>query len=221
LLTFDSEFNLWAYGGGAASSIYLITSDGSLVYSAYPTRGTSSNEYISMAPDNNGHVYACGDTGRTTLDVFTATSATSGIAPTTYQLGSRGCGNQLLLDGAGHLFAISNGYSRIGLDYGTVDEYTTAGVVISPAGGYTGTSTGEQPVITNDANAPLSSIGVPMISGAIDGSGNLWVINPDTSNSGGSGNSTGNMLVEFVGMAAPVVTPTVTATVNGQLGSRP
>ena len=225
-LVFDSTFNLWSYDY-SASTIYQITTDGSLIYSAYPTRSTGSTQAMSLAADNLGNVYACGDAGGTTLDVFNVGLVASGNPPTTtYPLGSRGCGQQLLLDGQGHLFAISNGFGRAGITGSTIDEYTTAGVAISPANGYTGTSSTEQPTITIDGNAATSSnLGYSPRTGAIDGSGNLWLVNADTSNSGGSGCatacSTGNVLVEFIGIAAPVVTPTSAALVNGQLGARP
>lgn len=221
-LAFDSTFNLWGYDY-TASTIYQITADGSFVYSAFPTRGTGSTQAMSMAADNLGNIYACGDAGGTTLDVFTVGIVTSGNPPTTYQLpsGGRGCGEQLLLDGLGHLFAISNGFGRAGITGATIDEYTTQGVAISPVNGFTGTSSGEQPTITIDSNAPLSLFGFAPTTGAIDGSGNLWLVNADTSNSGGTGNSTGNVLVEFLGIAAPVVTPTSVALKNGQLGARP
>ena len=45
---------------------------------------------------------------------------------------------------------------------------------------------------------------------AIDGSGNLWVAN-----------FTGNTLTEFVGLAAPVVTPIAAGVANNTLGTRP
>jgi streptogramin lyase len=45
---------------------------------------------------------------------------------------------------------------------------------------------------------------------AIDGSGNVWVAN-----------FTGNTLTEFVGLAAPVVTPIAAGVANSTLGTRP
>ena len=45
---------------------------------------------------------------------------------------------------------------------------------------------------------------------AIDGSGNVWVANQNSS-----------ILTEIVGAAAPVVTPIVTATRTSKLGLRP
>jgi Chitobiase/beta-hexosaminidase C-terminal domain/IPT/TIG domain len=216
---FDSSFNLWSYDSGS-STIFQITTDGSLIYSAFPTRGTGSTQAMSLAADGMGNIYACGDVGGTTLDVFTAIP-TPGIA-NTYPVGSRGCGEQLLLDGLGHLFAINNGFGRAGHVGSTIDEYTTTGGAISPANGYTGTSSAEQPTITIDSNAPATdTLGYTPTTGAIDGSGNLWLVNADTSNSGGSGNPTGNVLVEFVGIAAPVVTPISAAVTNAQLGVRP
>jgi Chitobiase/beta-hexosaminidase C-terminal domain len=226
-MIFDSQNNLWADDiSSRDATLYLYAPDGSPIYSAYPTRGQGSSEVMSMAPDNAGNIYVCGDGGGTTLDVFNATSAMSGLAPTTYMLGSRGCGEQLLLDGQGHLFAISNGFTRDFQDFGTIDEYTTTGVAISPNSGYTGTSSAEQPTITQDPNVAIDALDFGTImaatAGAIDGSGNLWVINPDTNNGTGMGNSTtGNVLVEFVGLAAPVVTPVSAAMANGQYGVRP
>jgi hypothetical protein len=60
---------------------------------------------------------------------------------------------------------------------------------------------------------------VPGYGAAIDASGNLWVLNLDTNGS----TAPGNVLVEFVGLAAPVTTPTSVATagLSGQLGTRP
>jgi hypothetical protein len=61
---------------------------------------------------------------------------------------------------------------------------------------------------------------------AIDGSGNLWVMNHNTGEKaivGGtpSGALEGNMLVEYVGLAAPVTTPKAVETANTKQGKRP
>ncbi len=96
--------------------------------------------------------------------------------------------------------------------------------MISPQStGYTGTSSGEAPTINPDPSAPAPYSGefapIGGIAGAaIDGSGNLWVLNVNT---GASSTSAGNVLVEFVGIAAPVVTPTSLALQFGQVGVRP
>lgn len=225
-LVFDSASNpnLWGADSGN-STVYQIsttsTTDGSALYNAFPSGG---NFEVSLVADGTGNVYGCGDSSGT-LDVFTATP--SPTIANTYTIGSRGCGEQLLLDGQGHLFAISNGF---GFPSGAnIDEYTTLGTLLSPSpNGYTGTggtgtgTSGAEPAtIMQDINYSPSFF--PATAG-IDGSGNLWLINPTTSNSGGasgSGPATGNVLVEFVGIAAPVVTPTSVALTNGQLGTRP
>jgi hypothetical protein len=212
-LVFDSGLNLWGSDLGN-STVDQIFSDGS-ADSAFPSGG---NLQVSLAADNAGNVYGCGDSAGNILDVFMA-STSSTIQPAitnSYTLGSRGCGEQLLLDGQGHLFAVSNGFDFFPGPGNVIDEYTITGTLISPPGGYTGTSSAEPPTITVDRNYSPSFFPT---TGAIDGSGNLWVINLDTSDSGGGG-GTGNVLVEFVGLAAPVVTPTSVA-LSGQLGTRP
>jgi hypothetical protein len=214
-LAFDAGFNLWGYDYLDNTVYQISTTDGTILYQDPNAPGFQA---ISLAPDNTGNVYACGDNSENVLDVFTATPAPT-IA-STQTIGTQGCGEQLLLDGQGHLFAISNG---IGFPFGSsIDEYTTAGNMISPGTGYTGTSSAEPPTITIDNNLSFG-LGYYPTTGAIDGSGNLWLVNADTSNSGGTANPapTGNVLVEFVGIAAPVVTPTSVALTNGKLGLRP
>jgi len=210
-LIFDSGLNLWGADEGNDSVYQISTTDGSVLYDSFPFYG--GNFEVSLAADSAGNVYGCGDPAGNILDVFTV-----GAIANNYTLGSRGCGEQLLLDGQGHLFAISNGF---GFPSGAaIDEYTTTGTVLSPLNGYTGTSAAEPATITRDSSTYLSFFPT---TAAIDGSGNLWVVNENTSNAGAASGSpaTGNVLVEFVGMAAPVVTPTAVALVNGQLGVRP
>ncbi len=208
-ITFDSNGGLWT---GAANSLtglddifQLSTTDLTILFDAFPGGGYFVAP--SLAADGSGNIYGCSDPTGQMLGVFNNSAQTN-----SYQIASgRGCGNQLVLDGQGHLFAVTN---TAGNPAGaTVDEFTTAGVAISPANGYTGTSTGEAPTLNPDPNFFGS---VPGISTAIDGSGNLWVLNNDTNGS----TSPGNVLVEYVGVAAPVITPTSVALTNG-LGARP
>ena len=218
-LVFDSGFNLWAADTRNTTVYEISKADGSVAYNAFSSGG---NFQISLATDNAGNVYGCGDPAGNILDIFTAAPSTT---PATNTLGSRGCGEDLLLDGQGHLFAITNGF---GFPIGAaIDEYTTTGTAISPTGGYTGTSSAEPATITAD-NTFSNGFSFETTTAGIDSSGNLWLINLTTSNSGGTaGNGagtasgTGNVLVEFVGIAAPVVTSTAAALTNGQLGTRP
>jgi hypothetical protein len=209
-LSFDANGNLWGMGsaGNGSTLLQLNTTDGTVAYDAFPTGGYSSLR--SLAPDGNGNVYTCGDAGGQTLGLFN-----SSTAPKTFPVSNaRVCSSQLLLDGAGNLFSVSS--PALFATATAIDEFTPAGTAISPAAGYTGSSSGETPTLNNDPN--VSGTPVPGYGAAIDASGNLWVLNLDT-----NGSSPGNVLVEFVGLAAPVTTPTSVATAgqSGQLGTRP
>ncbi len=95
-----------------------------------------------------------------------------------------------------------------------IDEYTTGGTRISPQqNGYVGSSSTETPTLNPDPNWVQLVTGV---GAAMDGSGNLWVLNSDT-----FGNLPGNALVEYIGIGAPVITPTASAQANGLQGVRP
>jgi hypothetical protein len=135
----------------------------------------------------------------------------------------------MAIDGLGRIFAVTGGTPP-----GIIDEFSIVGVVpgdqavpnsvtvISPATGYTGTSSGEAPAIKPDPS--LATFGVPttvpdLTAAKLDGSGNLWVLNPDTGASDGT--TVGNVLVEYVGIGAPVATPPSLALKNRQVGVRP
>jgi hypothetical protein len=97
-----------------------------------------------------------------------------------------------------------------------LDEFTTNATPISPVvNGYTGTSSTETPTLNPENNYVFNP---PLgIGAAIDGSGNLWVLNNDTFGP----NVRGNELVEYIGIGAPVVTPMSVALGNGLMGVRP
>jgi type 1 fimbria pilin len=95
-------------------------------------------------------------------------------------------------------------------------------MISPPTNGYVGFSGAEAPTLNPDLNVDAPS----GVQAAIDGSGNLWVLNNDTN--GGYYDADynivsnpGNVLVEYVGLAAPVVTPSALAQSNGQLATRP
>ncbi|HEY1742002.1 MAG TPA: chitobiase/beta-hexosaminidase C-terminal domain-containing protein [Granulicella sp.] len=218
-LAFDSSGGMWLAipnASGNSDVFQLSTSNGSVTYDAFPTSTTGFP--TTLAADGSGNIYGCDPTGAN-LDVFS-----TGALANSYPIKTgRACGSQLVLDGQGHLFAVLVNGSDYPIQYlANIDEFTTAGTLISPlANGYTGSSSTEAPTL----NADTLYVGepVPGISAAIDRSGNLWVLNPDTD---GTNPSTfalqpGNVLVEFVGIGAPVVTPASTALTAGMLGARP
>ena len=88
-----------------------------------------------------------------------------------------------------------------------LQELNSSGTLLSPSTGYTGTSSSESTTLRGN----LSGL-------AIDGSGNLWVANANT---GSSGSTAYNALVEYVGAAAPVTTPLSLAINYSEVGVRP
>jgi hypothetical protein len=103
------------------------------------------------------------------------------------------------IDGAGNVW-VSNQINSGGATTGGVAELTNGGAAISPSTAYTSSATMGAP---NDV--------------AIDSSGNVWAANafvPVTY-------ANGLNVVEFVGAAAPVVTPISVAVKNSKIGARP
>jgi hypothetical protein len=192
------------------------TSTGAIEFQAFTNPSSPGVGPATLVADDSGYVYGCADQNRA-LDIFiNGTQANAGSAPVIAT--GRACGNQLVLDGLGHLFAVTDtGNSPIThAPAANIDEFTTGGVLISPqTNGYTGTSSAEQPTLNPDGVYGATTTG---ISAAIDGAGNLWVLNADT-----GGTVSGNALVEYVGIGAPVVTPTSVALAqsSSQLGVRP
>jgi Chitobiase/beta-hexosaminidase C-terminal domain len=227
-LTFDSTGALW--GSSLAGDLYQINlDDGSIAFDPFlnPTGGPSFGVYTPLVADGSGNVYGCASIDHTShkggqsLNVFNAASTSFTTLPIT---SGRGCGNQMAMDGVGHIFAVtgdplSHGSGSPGV--GVIDEFRTDGTLISPATGYTGTSSGEARTINPDANVVYSGPTPPGagVSGvAVDGSGNLWILNVDT---GASASTSGNVLVEYIGLAVPVITPVAAAQAGGQMAVRP
>lgn len=220
-LIFDANAtSLWASGYTAGDFFQIKPADGSGIVDYTSSDGIFTNS----VPNNSGNVYACRQTPGQTLGVFNASSTTA-IASYPIATG-RGCGQQMVVDGLGHLFTIT-GSPGSTITPGIIDEFSVSSTgitAVTPSSGYTGTSSGEAPTINGDPAAPrfVSSYPSPpknrgVAGAAIDGSGNLWVLNVDT----GTTASTGNVLVEFIGIAAPVVTPNSLALQFGQVGVRP
>jgi hypothetical protein len=229
-LTLDSNGGIWVAGPNASFSgtdvVQISPSDGSVIYDAFSTSSSGGSAPTTLAADGTGNIYGCDPTGLN-LDVFNAQAKTapSNLLVNSYQISTqRSCGSQLVLDGQGHLFAVLDSGNGAPLNYklnANIDEYTTGGVLISPsANGYTGSSSAEGPTLSFDTNY---SFATPGVSAAIDGSGNLWVLNTDVYGTNSSFTATipGNALVEYIGIGAPVVTPTSSALFYGSLGARP
>lgn len=236
-LAFDSQQNLWAAGRNSNYNddvFQLNKSNGSAAYDMFPT--SSGNFLTTLVADGTGNVYGCDPNGN--LAIF----YTSDNKPAVKSIGqiqntgpspyggsqNRACGNQLVLDGQGHIFSVVNSW---GNPPGTaIDEFNVPALsstatsipTISPSvTGYTGSSSVEG-IYTLDPDPNLGGSS----GAAIDSSGNLWVLNNDTSGGYYDANfnvvtTPGNVLVEYVGIAAPVLNPASVALANGVLGARP
>ena len=188
--TFDSSGStIWASDAQFGDLYRINASTGQLTFDYFPMGG----QVTPLAAGHYGTIYGCPQ-GPSSLDVFTA-SSNSPVASYPIKTG-RGCGNHIVLDGFDRVFVIGS----------VIDEFNVTGTLLSPITGYTGTSAQEASTLNG------------AISGAVDGSGNLWVLNSST---GSFETNPSNVLVEFVGAAAPVVTPPALAIKKKEVGGRP
>jgi hypothetical protein len=148
--------------------------------------------------DHNNNAWVA-DT--TTGNVFEITDAGVITGPQGGFVYPDGSVQNIAIDGLGNIFG--GGYLS-GTQMGALVEYNSAGTYIPGAAqsnGYYGSN-----VIPN----------LPQIDGiAIDGSGNVWIAGTN------SGTTLPVYVAEVIGVAAPVVTPRVTAVINNTLGTRP
>jgi Chitobiase/beta-hexosaminidase C-terminal domain len=226
-LIFDSNTtSLWASDADGFGDLFQINPGNNTATVDYFASATGVYTPLvagsALASGLPGNVYGCASGTGQSLNVFNVSSTS--ILNTFSVPSGRGCGNQMVMDGASHIFTITGGTAP-----GILDEFTVTSSGTTPVSpittGYTGTSSGESPTINPDPTVPsLFGSGETLfvstksiMGAAIDGSGNLWVLNEDT----GTTASPGNALVEFIGIAAPVVTPTSLALQFGEVGVKP
>jgi hypothetical protein len=229
-LVADTNDLLW--GGGCSLPLYTGASVDDKVYIADPVAGTQLGSYsgvygYSLAAGSAGSVYACNihQNGYVVMNRATSTTAPA----STFSPSNGRCGTALTVDGNGNVWSM--GYDTSNSVY-VLDAVNLngSGSQITPDTGYTGTSSAEFTAtglttingvdyMTPDQGVPGHN---PRGAGgiAIDGSGNLWVLNGAISD-GTNASTKANALVEYVGLAAPVITPVAQAVANGQLGAKP
>lgn len=221
-IAFDASGNAWIPNGGyGANSVTEFVGSSGTSYGGGGLNGTSG-----IAIDSSGHAWMS-NANANVLSEFNLSNGTP-VSSTGYfcgvQLGravavaqngiwvANGGGVNTLTEctssGSSNASASGSGLSYptgIAIDglgnvwtansgNNTVSEFNSGGGALSGSSGFKGSLNGPSQL-------------------AIDPSGNVWV----TDYNNGSGNS----LTEFIGAAAPVVTPVVTAVSNSQLGQRP
>ncbi len=153
----------------------------------------------TVAIDHNGNIWVADPGALSELNsagTALSTASAGGHGYTDVPVGT----NNVVVDGNDHIWALSRAFPP----YTSVDalvELSDTAAPISPASGYQSSS----------------------LSGstefAIDGSGNVWIPVYGTTDS--SGSPTGLSITEFVGLAAPVVTPLAVAVASNKLGVLP
>ena len=217
-LALDSLGNIWIGDGGGTQVVETSTSNTSGAPSA-----TYNNVYNSpiaidtFAAGTNGNMYACNANQNGYL-VLNASNSSGPVS--TFTTSNSHCGAFLTVDGAGNIWSYGGSVPANANPQQALDEVTPTGTQISPNGGFTATSTGEQTAtglttINSDTNSSVAGGGI-----AIDPSGNLWFLNGQAGAQASTYLPT-NALVEFIGVAAPTVTPTALATQNGVQATKP
>jgi hypothetical protein len=224
---FDLLGNLWAVDA-ADEALYQLSSavgsEGNL------TQTYADGAQYDVVSDGNGNVFTVDASSAGSITRQSAASAK--ITNYHYPLPSGAQGiTALAVDGGGNIWgaAYSGGAGANTTISSYLVEFSSAGALLSPSAiskgtyGYTGTGGGTetQTILTNSGlGLSVGNHQIPMTGIAVDGSGNIWVANATVMNSC-SGASCAEQLVEFVGLAAPVVTPTSVALQNYALGTKP
>ncbi len=228
-MTFDSAGNLWVAGDGSTDAVAEFNSSGIPLSPSGGYASPTDDDIFAptLTADTSGHVWwvstefgpggsvlttdsGCAGLSAADLPVSNAVDANGDIwSPYTYQPAAIAkcspTGALLSPTGGFPISSVSTGSQGVAVDGnndiwffdlnygGRLGAIDTAGNLLAPAGGYQ---------MEQDTGNRSDYI-------ALDPSGNAWVANQ------------GATLVEFVGIAAPVVTPLATALATKSLGARP
>jgi len=228
---------------GAGASVYSVASSNWVSNTGYT--GASLTAPYAIAADHTGNIWITNNSSNTVSEL---TPQISGAPLENSYTGIAGIGLPygLAVDATGNIWIASSA----SFGTGNISELSSTGSAVSPFSGY-GTSgntggivnpqsiaidgaghawSGDQSSETINSNtvspiAEFDNNGNPIspntgyvapglqtqtVALAIDGSGDIWAADPTT-----------NYLVEFIGAAAPVVTPISTGVKNNTQGTRP
>jgi hypothetical protein len=195
----DNAGYVWISAGNSSYQVAAATGDLVHEYTGVATFG-------SLAVDTTGNVFGCNG-GEISELIPNSTSSTPFFASGGCDGGSAGSSvfGSIALDGAGNLWS-----PRLGDTVGYLSEVSSGGTTLSPATyGYQGKGTSGGFDNDGEVGGTLLSdkgSGQGGIAGvAVDGSGNVWALNALTDG------VAAHQLVEFVGLGAPTVQPTVLA----------
>jgi len=201
-ITVDSSGNAWvANYSGTSVSEFAIT--GGTLNADMPFSDSDFNGPQSLAVDNGGNVWVTNGSGTSVIELAVAGGSVTGATPITG--GGLNLPYAIAIDGLGNAWVTNESATSSLSEVSVIGGIPTA---VSPSNGYTGTT----------ATSPYSAVLTNPTDVAIDGSGNIWVT--DAGNPGDLTDFPYNV-VEFVGAAAPVVTPLAVGVKNGTLGTTP
>jgi streptogramin lyase len=190
-MAIDSSGDAWVAYNGGIQEYSISNPGGS---SPIAFNGAPSGAH-GIAIDVSGGIWGLQNFGVTKVSkAGTAISPSGGFAG-----GGAYFPNAIAIDGDGNVWVAND----LNNTHGSISEFSNSGVALSPPSGLAGVGTTAPTGISIEGLANPTGI-------AIDGSGNVWVSNEN-----------GGYAVEFIGAAAPVVTPLAVGVKNGTLGSRP
>jgi len=237
-IAIDTVGNAWvANNGGNSLSEFESNASGGLALSGSSGYG---DEVLAgpagLAADVSGDVWTANYLAGKASIAEAVPSSLAGQPPTVtlYSGGGLNSPFGVAIDGSGNVWATNRGGS------GSVSEFTSTGTAISGNNGYSGggldnpygiaidgagnvwaaNNGGDSDSISEISSGgtaisgPTGYVNVGMFSPygiAVDGSGNVWVASDDSV----------GPLTEFVGVAAPVVTPLADGEMFQELGMRP
>lgn len=220
-IAIDASNNVWVDSLSNALSEFTNSSGTPTAVAGSPFGAGVLDAPFGIAVDTSGNVWLANRTGTPELVEYN----NSASSHSTYTGGGLGSATSLAFDPSGNSWISDTNNAT---NVSALSEFNSSGGAITTASGYAGGGLNGPFGIAIDSNGDVfvanhsgsgvsefnsSGTAISPSSGyasegadlgdpyslAIDGSGNLWV----AANSGGAGNN----IVEFVGMAAPVVTP--------------
>ena len=200
-LASDAGGNIWIPSSGA---LVEVDNNGNALTGAAGITGggLSGNTAGGVAIDHAGNAWVTGPTTSTLIKVNSSRGVLSpGVGYTAPSLATP---SQVAVDGDGNVFVSNYGP-------GGLTEFSNNGTLLSGPYGYTGGG-----ILYNNTISYGMSYGFGM---QVDSSGDLWTVEI-------SGQINGflfsdNSVYEFIGIAAPAVTPLSVALKNNTLGTRP